>query len=146
VQEENDRRIGFSADRPPLIQAADADKLGYVPRRCASWGGFVRASADTTAMIWAALFRPKRRLNEPFSATFATGMTLAVFCHQGSNANPNQETDMNTLSTKLTAFAAALAMNGLVMSAVGYLFALQGQPHLSAIAFAHKVVSQQWLS
>jgi hypothetical protein len=46
---------------------------------------------------------------------------------------------MNTLSSKLTAFAAALAMNGLVMIAVGYLFALQSPPHLSAIAFAHKV-------
>jgi hypothetical protein len=32
---------------------------------------------------------------------------------------------MNTLATKLTAFAAALVMNGLVISAVGYLFALQ---------------------
>ena len=53
---------------------------------------------------------------------------------------------MNTLSTKLTAFAAALVMNGLVMSAVGYLFALQAQPHLSAISFAHKVVAHQWLS
>jgi hypothetical protein len=53
---------------------------------------------------------------------------------------------MNTLATKLTAFAAALVMNGLVMSAVGYLFALQAQPHLSAIAFVHKVAAQQWLS
>jgi hypothetical protein len=53
---------------------------------------------------------------------------------------------MNTLSTKLTAFAAALAMNALVMSAVGYLFALQSQPHLSVVAFAHKVAAHQWLS
>ncbi len=52
---------------------------------------------------------------------------------------------MNTLATKLTAFAAALMANGLVMGTVGYLFALQAQPHLSAIAFAHKVVTHQWL-
>jgi hypothetical protein len=47
---------------------------------------------------------------------------------------------MNTISTKLTAFAAALAMNGLVMGALGYLFALQEQPQVSAIAFAHEAV------
>jgi hypothetical protein len=32
---------------------------------------------------------------------------------------------MNTLSTKLTALAAAVLMNGMIMTAVGYLFALQ---------------------
>ena len=53
---------------------------------------------------------------------------------------------MNTLSTKLTAFAAALLMNGLVMGAVGYLFALQSHPHMSAISFARAVVAHQWLS
>jgi hypothetical protein len=47
---------------------------------------------------------------------------------------------MNTLSSKLTAFAAALAMNGLVFGALGYLFALQSQPTLSAIAFAKALV------
>ena len=53
--------------------------------------------------------------------------------------------NQNTLSTKLTAFAAALLMNGLVMSGLGYLFVLQSQPNMSAIAFA-KVVTHQWLS
>jgi hypothetical protein len=53
---------------------------------------------------------------------------------------------MNALSSKLTAFAAALAINGLVMSAVGYLFALQSQPHISAIAVVKSVVAHQWLS
>ncbi len=53
---------------------------------------------------------------------------------------------MNTLSSKLTAFAAALMVNGLVMGAVGYLFALQSHPHLSAISFARAVVAHQWLS
>jgi hypothetical protein len=81
-----------------------------------------------------------------FLDTTATGMALAVFFPQGSNATQYLETRMNTFSTKLTAFAAALVMNGLVMSAVGYLFALQAQPHLSAVAFAHKVVAHQWLS
>jgi hypothetical protein len=48
---------------------------------------------------------------------------------------------MNTLSSKLTAFAAALAMNGLVFGALGYLFALQSHPSMSAIAFAKAVVA-----
>ena len=48
---------------------------------------------------------------------------------------------MNTLSSKLTAFAAALAMNGLILSALGYLFALQSHPNMSAIAFAKAVVA-----
>jgi hypothetical protein len=52
---------------------------------------------------------------------------------------------MNVISSKLASFAAALMVNGLVMGAVGYLFALQTQPRLSAIAFAHKVVAHQWL-
>jgi hypothetical protein len=53
---------------------------------------------------------------------------------------------MNTPSSKLTAFAAALAMNVLVLSALGYLFALQSHPNMSAIAFAKAVVAHQWLS
>jgi hypothetical protein len=53
---------------------------------------------------------------------------------------------MNTLSTKLTAFAAALMVNGLVMGAVGYLFGLQSHPHLSAVSFARAVVAHQWLT
>jgi hypothetical protein len=54
--------------------------------------------------------------------------------------------NLNTLSSKLTAFAAALAINGLGLSALGYLFALQSHPNLSAIAFAKGVVAHQWLS
>jgi hypothetical protein len=41
---------------------------------------------------------------------------------------------MNTLYTKLSAFAAAVAMNGVIMAGVVYLFALQAQPHLSMLA------------
>jgi hypothetical protein len=52
----------------------------------------------------------------------------------------------NTLSSKLTAFAAALAMNGLVLAGLGYLFALQSHPNMSAIAFARAVVAHQVLS
>jgi hypothetical protein len=52
---------------------------------------------------------------------------------------------MNTLSSKLTAFAAALALNGVIMGALGYLFVLQAQPHLSAMSFAKAVVAHQWL-
>jgi len=52
---------------------------------------------------------------------------------------------MNTLSSKLAAFAAALAMNGLVLGALGYCFALQSDPGMSAIAFAKAVVAHQGL-
>jgi hypothetical protein len=54
--------------------------------------------------------------------------------------------NLNTVSSKLTAFAGALAMNGLVLGALGYLFALQSHPKMSAIAFAKAVVAHQWLS
>jgi len=53
---------------------------------------------------------------------------------------------MITLTSKLTAFAAALAMNGLILGALGYVFALQSHPNMSAIAFAKAVVVHQWLS
>jgi hypothetical protein len=52
---------------------------------------------------------------------------------------------MNTLSSKLTAFAAALAMNCLVMGTLGYLFALQANPNVPVMAFAKAVVANQWL-
>jgi hypothetical protein len=54
-----------------------------------------------------------------------------------------QETNMNTLSSKLTAFGAALVMNSLIMGAVGFLFELQSHPHLVSVAKA--VVAHQWL-
>jgi hypothetical protein len=57
-----------------------------------------------------------------------------------------KETPMNTLSTKLTAFAGALFANAVVMSAGGYCFALQSNVHLTALAFAKAVVAHQWLS
>jgi hypothetical protein len=52
---------------------------------------------------------------------------------------------MNTISSKLTAFAAALVMNGLIMGAVGYLFEIQSHPHMSVISFARQIVAHQWL-
>jgi hypothetical protein len=54
--------------------------------------------------------------------------------------------NLNTLSYKLTAFAAALAMNGLVLGALGYLFVLQSHPNMSAISFVKAVVAHQGLS
>jgi hypothetical protein len=48
--------------------------------------------------------------------------------------------NLNTLPSKLTAFAAALAMNGLSLGGLGYLFGLQSHPNMSAIAFARVVV------
>jgi hypothetical protein len=53
---------------------------------------------------------------------------------------------LNTVSSKLAAFAAALAMNGLILGGLGYLFVLQSHPNVSAIAFAKAVVAHQWLS
>ena len=41
---------------------------------------------------------------------------------------------MDTLYTKLGAVAAAVAMNAAVMTAVLYLFAIQGHPHLVGLA------------
>jgi hypothetical protein len=52
---------------------------------------------------------------------------------------------VNTLSSKLTALAAALMINGLVMGAMGYLFELQSHPHMSVISFARQIVTHQWL-
>jgi hypothetical protein len=53
---------------------------------------------------------------------------------------------MNTLSSKLTAFAAAVLMNGLIMGAVGYLFEVQSHPQMSAIAFDRQIATNQWLT
>jgi hypothetical protein len=53
---------------------------------------------------------------------------------------------MNTLTSKLTAVAAALAMNSLIMGAVGYLFEIQSHPHMSVISFARQIAVHQWLS
>jgi hypothetical protein len=51
---------------------------------------------------------------------------------------------MNTLSSKLTALAAALVMNSLIMSAVGFLFELQSHPHLTVASFTRLVATHQW--
>jgi hypothetical protein len=50
---------------------------------------------------------------------------------------------VTTLSSKLTAFAAAIVMNSLIMGAVGFLFEIQSHPHLVSVAKA--VVAHQWL-
>jgi hypothetical protein len=47
---------------------------------------------------------------------------------------------MNTLTSKLTAFAAALAMNGLILGALGYLFTVQPQPATAAMMVAKAAV------
>ena len=49
---------------------------------------------------------------------------------------------MNTLTSKLTAFAAAVLMNSLIMGGVAFLFALQSHPNLFAIA--RTVAVHQW--
>ena len=52
---------------------------------------------------------------------------------------------MNSLSSKITAFAAALVMNSLIMGALGFLFEIQSHPNLSVVSFAKAVVAHQWL-
>jgi hypothetical protein len=52
---------------------------------------------------------------------------------------------MNAITSKLSAVAAALAINGLVLGGLGYLFQVQSQPHLSAVASALQL-ARQWLS
>ena len=53
---------------------------------------------------------------------------------------------MNAISSKLTAFAAALVMNSLIMGALGFLFELQSRSHLTVASFARAVATHQWLS
>lgn len=54
---------------------------------------------------------------------------------------------MNTaISSKLAALATALLMNCLILSAVGFLFQVQAQPHLSVISFARQLATYQWFS
>lgn len=53
---------------------------------------------------------------------------------------------MNTrISSKLSALAVALIMNGLLFGGVAYLFDAQTQPHQSLISLAKRIVSIQWL-
>jgi hypothetical protein len=51
---------------------------------------------------------------------------------------------MNAISSKLTAFAAALVMNSLIMGAVGYLFEIQSHP-MSVMSFARQIAAHQGL-
>ena len=54
--------------------------------------------------------------------------------------------NLNALSTKLIVFAAALAMNSLIMGALGYLFEIQSHPHMSVISFARQLAAHQWFT
>ena len=51
-----------------------------------------------------------------------------------------------SMLSRLTALIADLGMNGVLMASVLYLFAVQAQPHLSAISFARAIVAHQWLT
>jgi hypothetical protein len=53
---------------------------------------------------------------------------------------------MNTISSKLAAFAAALLMNSLIMGTVGYLFEIQSHPYMSVTSFARQVAAHQWFT
>jgi hypothetical protein len=52
---------------------------------------------------------------------------------------------MNAIPSKLSALAAALVMNSLIMGAVGYLFEIQSHPHMSLLSFARQVAAHQGL-
>jgi hypothetical protein len=52
---------------------------------------------------------------------------------------------MDTLTTKLAAFAGTLLMNTLVMGAVAYCFAFQPNAYTTAFAIAKAVATQQGL-
>ena len=49
-----------------------------------------------------------------------------------------------TISSKLAALAMALAMNSLILGALGYLFEVQSHPHLSVISFARQLAAHPW--
>lgn len=51
---------------------------------------------------------------------------------------------MNAISSKITALAAALVVNSLIMGAVGYLFEIQSHPYMSVVSFARQVATHQW--
>ena len=52
---------------------------------------------------------------------------------------------MDTLTSKLAALAGTLFMNALVMSAVGYWFALPSNTYMTAVGVAKAVATQQGL-
>jgi hypothetical protein len=62
------------------------------------------------------------------------------------DSHSNSETHMNTLSSKLAAFAGALAMNSVVMGSLGFLFEIQSHPHLTVVSLAQQLATHQWLS
>lgn len=57
-----------------------------------------------------------------------------------------RRTLVNTITSKLTAVAAALVINGLILGGLGFLFEVQSQPHLSVVSFAVRLATHQWLS
>jgi hypothetical protein len=56
------------------------------------------------------------------------------------------ETNMATITSKLTALTAALIANSLILGAVGYLFEVQSHPHLSVLSFARQVATHPWFT
>jgi hypothetical protein len=52
---------------------------------------------------------------------------------------------MTTISSKLTAFTAALIVNSLLIGAMGFLFEVQSHPHQSLLSLARQLATHQWL-
>jgi hypothetical protein len=81
-----------------------------------------------------------------FYRALMPGTALALLLGE-DRFQTSKETHMNnTISSKFAAFAMALAMNSLIIGAVGYLFEIQAHPHLSVISFARQLAAHQWFS
>jgi hypothetical protein len=88
----------------------------------------------------------KTALQGPCFQRIAPGTALALSSSEdlSDTINPKEMHMNTTISSKLTAVAAALLMNSLIMGAVGYLFEIQSHPHLSVVSFARQVATHQW--
>jgi hypothetical protein len=89
-------------------------------------------------------WRPVVHRESPFIRRISREHPQVLAQDSATDLTTTCETHMNTLSSKLTAFAAALLMNSLIMTALGYLFTLQSHPQMSAFSFATAFATHQW--
>jgi hypothetical protein len=73
-------------------------------------------------------------------------LPMPLLSHVTKDRQSHSETQMSAFSSRVTTLVAAALVNGMIMAAIGYLFALQSHPHLSAVAFAKEVVARRWFS
>jgi hypothetical protein len=89
--------------------------------------------------------RPKLPLKGGFLRCLQLARRLLCSVGKDDDNHLLSETPMNTFSSKLSALAATLLMNCVIMGSVGYLFEVQSHPHMSVISFAKAIVAHQWL-